>query len=300
MPLSTKASQLQAPANMATTPLSMQRPTALLLLILASVLWSSGGFLIKLVDWNPMAISGARSLIAALFLLGVMRPRRPELSAPMLGGALAYAATVTLVVIATCLTTAANAIFLQSTSPLFVAVFGIFFLREHPTRLDWATLAIILCGMLLFFIDSLDAKGFWGNLAGLGSGIGFAWLTLFLRKQKNGNPAHSIILGNMLAALIGLPFMFQSLPDLRGGLALLLLGVVQIGLPYWLYALAIRRINALESVLTTVLEPLLNPLWVFLLIGETPGQLPLIGGALILSTLILRALLPRKDTDRQR
>ena len=233
-----------------------------------------------------------RSLLAALFLTAVLRPKRFQLSSAVVGGALAYAATVTLVVVATRMTTAANAIFLQYTSPFYVAVFGLWFLGERPTRLDWTTLLVIFGGMLLFTFEDLDPRGRWGLLAALGSGPCFAWLTLFLRKQKEADPVVSIILGNYLAALVGLPFMSAPLPSASGWLVLGLLGVAQIGLPYWFYASAVRHVSAIESVLLITLEPVLNPLWVFLLLGERPARFTMIGGAIIVGTVTLRALLP--------
>lgn len=274
----------------------MKRSSALFLLLAASLLWSSGGFLIKSVDWHPLAISGMRSLIAALFLTAVLRPKRLQLSPAVIGGALAYAATVTLVVVATRMTTAANAIFLQYTSPFYVAMFGVWFLGERPTRLDWATLLVIFGGMLLFSFEDLDPRGRWGLLAALGSGLCFAWLTLFLRKQKEADPVISIIIGNYLAALLGLPFMSAPLPGASGWLVLGLLGVVQVGLPYWFYASAVRQVSAIESVLLISLEPVLNPLWVFLLLGERPGRFTMIGGAIIVGTVTLRALLPLRGS----
>jgi len=270
----------------------MKRSTALLLLLAASLLWSSGGFLIKSVNWHPLAISGMRSLIAALFLIIVLRPKRPQLSPAAIGGALAHAATVTLVVVATRLTTAANAIFLQYTAPFFVAVFGIWFLGERPARFDWAALLVIFGGMFLFTLEDLDPSGRRGILAALGSGLCFAWMTLFLRRQKDADPVVSILLGNCLAALAGIPFMFETAPNAAGWLALGLLGVAQIGLPYWFYALAVRRVSAIESVLLVTLEPVLNPLWVFLLLGERPGHYTLLGGAVIIGMVTVRALLP--------
>jgi drug/metabolite transporter (DMT)-like permease len=274
----------------------MKKSTAILALLAASLLWSTGGFLIKSVHWHPLAISGMRSLIAALFLTAVLRPKQLRLSPAVLGGALAYAATVTLVVVATRLTTAANAIFLQYTSPFYVAIFGIWFLGERPSRADWGALLVIFGGMSLFFFEELDPSGRWGIFAALGAGVGFAWLTLFLRKQKDADPVVSIVLGNYLAALVGLPFMFGALPDPAGWLALGLLGVAQIGLPYWLYALAIRRVSAIEAVLLVTLEPVLNPLWVFLLLGEIPGYFTLAGGMVIIGTVTLRAVLPLRGT----
>lgn len=274
----------------------MKKSTAILALLAASLLWSTGGFLIKSVDWHPLAISGMRSLIAALFLTAVLRPKQFRLSPVALGGALAYAGTVTLVVVATRMTTAANAIFLQYTSPFYVAIFGIWFLRERPSRADWGALLVIFGGMVLFFFEELDPSGRWGIFAALGAGVCFAWLTLCLRKQKDADPVVSIVLGNYLAALAGLPFMFETLPDPAGWLALGLLGVAQIGLPYWLYALAIRKVSAIEAVLLVTLEPVLNPLWVFLLLGEVPGFFTLAGGVVIIGTVTLRALLPLRGT----
>lgn len=270
----------------------MKKSTAILALLAASLLWSTGGFLIKSVHWHPLAIAGMRSLIAALFLTAVLRPKQFRLSPAAIGGALAYAATVTLVVVATRMTTAANAIFLQYTSPFYVAIFGIWFLGERPSRADWGTLLVIFGGMLLFFCEDLDTGGRWGIIAALGAGMCFAWLTLFLRKQKDADPVVSVVLGNYLAALAGLPFMFGELPDPAGWLALGLLGVAQIAVPYWLYALAMRKVSAVEAVLLVTLEPVLNPLWVFLLLGEVPGYFTLAGGVIIIGTVTLRALLP--------
>jgi len=268
------------------------RGAAVAMLLGAAIFWSLGGVLIKGIDWHPLAISGARSAIGAAFLLLVFpRPRfRADFS--QIGGAVAYAATVTLFVVANKLTTAANAILLQYTAPVYVALFGAWFLGERTRRADWLTLAAVLAGMTLFFLEDLTASSFWGNVAALGSGMGFAWMALFLRKQKEGSTIESVILGNLLAALVGLPFLLAG--GLPGGDVpeLLLLGVVQVGLPYALFARAIRGVTALESLLIPTIEPVLNPLWVVLLIGETPGALPLAGGTLILSAVTFRGLYP--------
>ncbi|HXV21684.1 MAG TPA: DMT family transporter [Desulfuromonadales bacterium] len=270
----------------------MQRQTAVLMLVGAALFWSTGGFLIKWVDWHPLAISGMRSAIGAAVLFAVFRPRRFTWSWLQLGAAVAYAATVTLFVVANKATTAANAILLQYTAPVHVALFGAWFLGEKPRRLDWLTLLLVLGGMVLFFLEDLSATGMWGNLAALASGLSFAWLALFLRRQKEGSPVESILLGNLLAALIGLPFMLQSSPTEAGWLGLTLLGVFQVGLPYALFARAIREVTALEAMLIPAIEPVLNPLWVLLLLGEAPGGLALVGGAVILSAVTGRGLLP--------
>lgn len=269
---------------------------AVLLLMLTALLWSLGGLLIKWVDWNPVAIAGARSLTGAA-LIGIVF--RHELrftgSFDQIGGAVAYAGTVVLFVIANKLTTAANAILLQYTAPVYVALFSPWFLGERADRRDWLILLVMMSGMILFFLDNLTVGGYWGNILSLISGLCFAWLTLFLRRQRNGSALPSLLLGNLLAGVIGLPFMFQSLPDLSSGIGLLLLGVVQLGLPYILYALALRQVRAIEAILIPMIEPVLNPVWVFLLLGEKPSPWAIVGGAIILGAVIFRARQGRRD-----
>ncbi len=270
----------------------MQRSRAILLLLVAALIWSTGGLLIKWVQWPPLAISGMRSLIGALFLLLVFRPKGFRFNGYLIGGAVAYAVCVTCFVAANKLTSAANAILLQYTAPAHVALFGYWFLGERPRRVDWITLVTVLLGMLLFFMDDLTLAGFWGNIVALISGAGFAWMALFLRKQKDADPIHSVILGNLLAAAVALPFMFGPAPSAKGWLGLVLLGLFQVGTAYALFTLAIRHVTALESMLIPTIEPILNPLWVLLLLGERPGPMAIVGGAVIVVAITLRGLEP--------
>jgi drug/metabolite transporter (DMT)-like permease len=270
----------------------MHRSTAIFLLIATAVIWSTGGFLIKWVEWSPLAISGMRSAIGGVFLWMVFRPRRFRLNRYVIGGAIAYAVCVTCFVVANKLTSAANAILLQYTAPLHVALFAFWFLGERPRRLDWLALFPALIGMVLFFLDDLTLDGFWGNLLALISGMGFAWMALFMRKQKDADPVQSVILGNLIAAAVGLPFMFQSAPSSQGWIGLLLLGLFQIGLAYGLFTIAIRHVTALESMIIPIIEPILNPIWVLLLLGEKPGSLAMVGGIIILSAITFRSVAP--------
>ncbi|MGD9368531.1 MAG: DMT family transporter [Desulfobacteraceae bacterium] len=176
----------------------MKRGHALILLILTAFFWSSGGLMIKKVELHPMAIAGWRSAIAAFLLL--MWTRKPQFngSLPQIGCALAYAGNMFSFITATKLTTAANAILLQYTAPAYVALFGKWFLKEYPRRIDWLAVGFALAGMVLFFFDHISLAGMWGNLSGVAAGITFAWIILFLRKQKGGSPIESVILGNAL------------------------------------------------------------------------------------------------------
>lgn len=270
--------------------LKIERGKAIALLIGAAVLWSLGGVLIKWVSWNPIAIAGMRSGIASLLILAILR--RPNLtwSWPQIGGAVAYAATVILFVVSNKLTTAANAILLQYTAPIYVALFGVWFLKEKTNWLDWLTIFFVLSGMGLFFMDDFTAGGLWGNICAILSGLAFAALVLCMRKQKDGSPLESVLLGNILTALISIPFMLQSMPSVSSWIGLIILGIFQLGLSYVFYSIAIKHVTALEAILIPVVEPILNPIWVFLVMGETPGQWAFIGGLIVLCSITARCV----------
>jgi drug/metabolite transporter (DMT)-like permease len=267
-----------------------KRYKAIGFLIATSILWSSGGLLLKMISWNPIAIAGMRSAIAAIVLLAFLRRPHMTWSSAQIGGAIAYTVTVILFVSANKLTTAANAILLQYTSPIYVALFGAWFLRERATRLDWVIILVVMGGMVLFFLDDLTTGGFWGNVCAISSGATFACFVLFMRKQKNDSPVESVLLGNILTALVGFPFMFEAMPNASGWIGLVLLGVFQLGLSHALYATAIKHVTALEAILIPVIEPILNPLWVFLIVGETPGPWAFLGGFIILFSVTVRCV----------
>lgn len=264
---------------------------AMFYLMATAILWSFGGVLIKWISWNPLAIAGTRSLIALPLLLILFRKRRFDWSFAQIGAALAYTATVMLFVSATKLTTAANAILLQYTAPFFVALFSNVFLGERIRWFDWTAIWIACGGMALFFLDKLTAGGYWGNIVAVLSGMAFASMILLLRRQKNGDPLASVILGNALTCLICFPFMLKSHPNASGWIGLVLLGLFQIGLSYILYTEAIKHVTALEGVLIPVIEPVLNPLWVACFLGEKPGQFAVIGGIIVIGSVLVRSVI---------
>jgi drug/metabolite transporter (DMT)-like permease len=254
--------------------------------------------LIKSIDWHPMAIAGGRSAIAIPVMLACIGWPKFSFSRAQIGGAIGYALTVALFVFATRMTTAANAIFLQYTAPIYVALIGRWYLGERALRIDWLVIAVALGGIGLFFLDRLTVSGFRGNIVALGSGVAFASVALFLRKEKGGSPVTSIILGNVLVAVAGLPFMLQSPLGRGGGWRLFLLGAVQLGVPYVLYSIAIKHVTALEATLIPLLEPVLNPLWVMLTIGERPGPWAIVGAVLVLGAVLTRGALMIRGRQR--
>jgi len=260
-------------------------------LLLAALLWSLAGVLIKGLGWPALAVAGGRGFIAALFLLATSRGLKFTWSRVQLGAAAAYVACTVTFVIANKLTTAANAILLQYTAPVWVALLGAWLIHERPSRADWLAIAATFAGMALFFADELRLTSVVGNLVGVLSGVSFAVMAILMRKQKDSSAVESIILGNLLAFLIGLPAIVTA-PALPGSgwLMLVVLGVVQLGLSYRFYARAIRHVTALEAVLIPVVEPVFNPLWVLLFVGERPGSLALVGGVIVLGAVTLRAV----------
>ncbi len=280
--------------------LETKRSSSILLLAFTAVLWSVGGVFIKLVDWNPMAIAAVRSTIASIVIFLYLKKPKFNWSKAQIGAALAYTATVIFFVSATKLTTAANAILLQFTAPVYVALLSGWFLKEKIRLIDWLLVLTVLGGMTMFFLDHLSLEGFYGNIIGAASGISFALFTIFMRMQKKESPVESVFLGNILTAIIGLPFIFHSGPGTTGWIYLLILGLFQLGIPFILYSMAIKHVAAIDAVLIQILEPLLNPLWVFLLLGEIPGPWALLGGVIVLSAVTTRYLIPILKNSRSK
>jgi drug/metabolite transporter (DMT)-like permease len=266
----------------------------LLLLLAAAFLWSTGGFLIKMVDVSGMAVSSGRSLIAVFTLMALARrvPLRPSL--PVLRSGLFYALTVTTFVIATKLTTAANAIVLQYAAPVYVALLSAHFLGERVTPRDWVAIILVLLGMGIFFADGISVGNNAGNIFGIISGVCFASLVVSLRQLRERNPVDAVIVGNCLAFVFGAPWLFESSWNLPSAIGVILLGLFQLGLSYYLYTQAIVHVTALEAVLIPVVEPILNPVWVYFGMGEVPSIWAMCGGALVLSAVTWRALGSRR------
>jgi len=270
------------------TNLIPKRSVALVFLAFTAILWSLGGLLIKLVSWNPIAIAGIRSLIAAGLILFFIKKPDFKFTILKFASAFVYAATVITFVCATKLTTAANAIVLQYTAPIYVAIFGAIFLKEKVRWYDIVTIIVVLGGMLLFFIDKLSTDGLLGNILAIISGVAFALTALLLRLQKDDSPLERIFWGNILTAIIAIPFIFQSMPNTKSWIGLGLLGVFQLGFSYILFSIAIKNVSALEAVLIPMIEPILNPIWVALFLNEIPSVFSILGGLIVIVVVTLR------------
>lgn len=279
------------------------RKTAVIGMLLTALLWSTGGMLIKMVSGHPIAISGARSGIAGLMMFAYMKFKPHKLNKTIILGAIFYTMTVVGFVVSNKLTTAANAILLQYISPVWVAVFARIVLKDKLRRSDFVAIAIMLSGLVLFFLDELTTGMMLGNLVAIGTSFSFAAFFIAVKKMDRKEMIWPVIYGNALTLLIGLPFFTKELVAGTSLIGIILLGVFQIGLAYIIYSKSMPYLSALDAILIPIIEPLLNPVWVFFMIGELPSLLSLIGGAVVISSVVGRSYYrmkkPVSDRDRQ-
>lgn len=274
------------------------RSSAVMAMFLSILFGSTAGLFIKLSVWDAMALNGARSLVAAVTVWIFLRRPHFTWSRAQIGGAVFYALMLITFIQANRWTTAANAAFLQYTSPLWVALFSIWLLGERPQRSDWLTMIAIAVGMTLFFEGKLSPEGWRGNIVAVVSGICVALFLIALRRQKDGSPTETVLLGNLIAAAVGLPFiMFGDQPvNMREISIILFLGVFQLGLTFILLTLAIKHLSAIESILMESLAPVLSPVWTFLFIDEIPAPSAIAGAAIIVSAVTIRAITAARHT----
>jgi len=275
-----------------------KRPRAVLFLVLAAVLWSTGGLMIKATDWDPLAILVGRNVFSSIVLFLYLRRFPIRWTRWMILAAIGHILTGFLYITSTRLTTAANAIFLQYTAPLYIIPMAYWFLREKPSRTDVLSMVVIFCGMFLFLGDRLTLDGLHGILLALLSGVTMALMTVALRAQKHGTPAESILIGQVFTVLVGFPLILRESWTVTNSLIIVYLGVFQIGVAFILFTNAIKFVPAIEATLISTLEPILNPLWVLLFIGEKPGLFGLLGGLVVLCGVIVNAVSSARTTPQ--
>lgn len=277
---------------MTTSTLGPPHGRAVLYALIAGILWSTGGLLVKLIAWQPLAIAGARSAIALVVLLPLARVSFHRITRLTVISGIAYALTMATYVLGNRLTTAANTILLQYTAPIYVAILSWWLLGEPVRRNDWVAIALVMGGVGLILAERAGGGAFAGNVIALASGVFFSVFLITLRMQKDARPLDAVVIGNLIMAIVAIP-AYAPLPvDSVSWAAVVTLGLGQVALPYLIYTHAIRTITAVEAVIIKGIEPVLNPLWVFLVIGEVPTSLALIGGAVVLLTITVRNLRP--------
>ena len=268
----------------------MNRSKAVFLQALAALLFSSGGLMIKVVELSPISIVGARAAITLVVLAFYMGKPKFTWSVAQIGAALGIAGAQFFFVLATKQTTAANAIFIQFAAPIYVAFLGLWLLKEKIKLIDWLSIAFILIGLFFFFQGDLSPAGFWGNINALISGISLAFFVVFMRMQKDGSTIESIFLGNLLCTLTCLPFLLTESPRLADWGGLVFLGIFQMGLPFILLSISIRYLTAIEAIVIQTLEPIFNPVWVFIVLAEKPSAVALLGCGIVFFTVVIRSI----------
>ncbi len=267
----------------------MKQRDGSLYIFIAAVMWSFGGLAAKVLTWNAFSIACIRGLIAFIVILIYRGRTKISFSKSTILSAISLTLTTTLFMLANKLTTSANAIVLQYSAPVFILIFSVIFEKVKPSYKDVVAVAFTLFGISLFFIDRLQTGNWFGDFIGVLSGVSFAGV-FFANKLPNANPMDASLLGNLFSIFL-VPFLFFDQNFLTfsptNWSVILLMGTFQLGIPYILFSLGIKKTKAVKSSIIATIEPILNPIWVFLVIGELPGILSLIGGLIVLLTIAL-------------
>jgi DME family drug/metabolite transporter len=263
--------------------------------LIAVLLWSTGGLFIKLTTLDAYQVTFFRSLFAAVTVLLLTRKHGLKINAFGIFTSIIYALLLFLFVWATKKTTAANAIFLQYTAPIYILIFAPFIIGEKFHWRDLITVVVVLAGMSLFFVGQLRLEDYQGNTAALFSGIFLGLYIMLLRHPKGEgfNPVIAVIYGNFLLAALTAPSGISALPSMTfmDWFAVTFLGIFQIGISYILFIKGVRGgTRPLDASLIGFIEPLLNPVWVFLFVGERPSQWALLGGGIIIAAIAIHTV----------
>lgn len=265
----------------------------MLLMMAASFLFATGGLVLKFVNWNPLAINGIRSFfgaaVLALFLKGSHHSLK--INRTVFTGALAYMGMTTLFTLANKMTTAANAIVLQFTCPIWIIVISWIFFHKKPGSREWIASALTLSGITLFFIDSLGSGHIAGDLVALVSGICYA--LLFMQNSlEDGDALSSVFIGQVLSFIVLGGFVFLE-TDFSGPVlaSVIWLGAMQVGMAYIFFSLGTALIDPLSACLMTGLEPILNPLMVSMFWHEYLSPVSLAGAAIVICSIVGYSLL---------
>jgi DME family drug/metabolite transporter len=279
---------------------SVAHTTPLLFVFAAAFIWSTGGLFIKWNTLSGLELSFCRSFLAMLTVALITRHEGFGLNRVTAVASILYAVLLILFVLATKQTTAANAIFLQYTAPVYVLIFEPLIYKEKFRSRDLITVLICLGGMALFFVGQLRPQDITGNIFALTSGLCFAFYFLLLRhpKAREVNRASSVIYGNLLAVIITAPWGFAAIGslDLQNAISVVYLGVVQLGIAYALFTFGMAHgVRSLDAGIICYIEPVLNPVWVFFVLGEKPSRWALLGGAIIIAAVITHMLLDARS-----
>ena len=259
-----------------------------LLCFLAAVLYSIGGLCIKVIPWSGLSINSGRNIVALMVIGGYLLAvkHRPKFNRWVALGSLCVCGTNMLFTVANKMTTAANTIVLQFTAPIFVILLSAIFWHKKPGRLDLGACAVVLLGVLCFFVDSLEAGDMLGNVLALLSGLSYAGVFL-LQDLPDADPISSVFWGDIVSVVTGLPFLLRETEFTPTALtSLVILGAFQVGLAYILLSIGLRTTPAVTACLVSGIEPVLNPILVAVFYHETIGPLSLVGAVIVVGSVV--------------
>ena len=267
-----------------------------LFVAISAALYSIGGLCIKVIPWNGMSINGGRTAIALVvigaYLLWTKHPLR--LNRWVALGALSVFGTNALFSLANKLTTAANAIVLQFTVPIFVMLFSALFFRKKPQKLDLAACAVVLGGILFFCLDSLEMGGGLGNFLALLSGVSYAGVFL-MNDMPDSDAISSVFWGDVLSAVTGLPFLAHETEFTATAVfSLVILGAFQVGVAYVLLCIGLKTTPPVTASLISGIEPVLNPILVAIFYKEAIGAYAMVGAAIVIGGVVAYNVLKLK------
>ncbi len=280
-----------------------QHRIGMLQMILAASLWSIAGIFIKHIPWNPIVITGGRGVFAGLVTLVYLRAARVRFRltwSSFLAGFF-QAGMGLCFVVATKLTTSANAIVLQYVSPLFLMGFSVLFFKEKFHLRDLLVAIAALLGVTLSVLGEMSPTGMVGNLIALAAGIFAAGRYLTAAKCSGEERLSGLLIGHILTVIAGaIAMCFAETPMTFKAISFVaILGVFQLGLPFIICAAAQKRCTPLECNLLAIVEPLLNPVWVFLFDGEAPSLMALVGSVIVIGSVALWTLVSAKKSSSE-
>lgn len=277
---------------------------AIVEMLICATLWSVAGIFIKLIPWNAFAVSGMRSLIAGATIAVYMLVKRYRFvfSRKTLLAGIFSACVYTCFVCANKLTTAANAIVLQFTSPVFIVLFTALIYKTRIRRADALVVIFSLLGIALFFFDQLQPGYIAGNFVAIAAGMFMAGMFMAVGDLEGEQRFSGILIGQLLTFLVGLPFIIATKPEFTvpATLSILALGIFQLGIAYILYIKSSQYCPPLACCLLGAVEPLLNPVWVLIFDGERPGIFALFGGVIVVVSITLWCIYGKEPAAQDR
>ena len=271
-------------------------------MFMSAVLFSIGGLCVKMIPWSAVSINGARSFISVLILLTYAKVsgHKLRLNGLIFAGAICTFITNLFFSMATKMTTAANAIVLEFTMPVFIILFSWLIFRQKPAKLDAATCVLVFAGIICFFVDGLSAGSLWGNIVGLISGMTYAGMFMINGSEK-GDALSAVILGQSISFLVGIPYYFKETDfTFTPIMYILLLGVLQTGIAYIFFCNGIKRTGPVAAALVSGIEPILNPVWVALISGEMISTVSVIGAVIVIAAVVSYNVLKAKTPKLKR